>query len=311
MVWVHRCVTDIESDLLSKDSSHRPLYPGGLTLQDVYSKRQPFFERCSTHDFFILPGDHNWPNISADFTAFLSRVLTVPGNDAIPSAISAAAGACFLCFTHPDVFALDDPATYVRKISSGVDLIELRVDLFGDVSEGMQVLLPRVPPCELLTPRACADSVLAHIALFRRSLPHHRLMLTLRSALEGGSACVCVWWSLPCFIQQWLQLLFAVLVAESSTSAEVTSRILSTALRSCVEFVDVELAWTPHFIDALSTLRSKLSPCTRCDSELLSAVFLCFHSPVGLAVSSSRSTSWTPRLTQSVRCWTTYFPWRR
>ncbi|KAI3630607.1 hypothetical protein MIR68_012042 [Amoeboaphelidium protococcarum] len=149
------------------DATSKPNYE--KTVEEVWKLRQPLYQQCSSHMFFILPGvDHK--DISAQFLNFVSSIksgskVEMPYFNSyirfVDNVEICKSSSFFLSLTYEDLRPYSE---IIRRISDSVDAIELRVDLLS-----MQG----------------SDYVAQQVQLLR-SLSPTPVIYTVRSATEGG-----------------------------------------------------------------------------------------------------------------------------
>lgn len=202
---------------------HRPAYADGESLEAAWARRRPWYQRASTHHFFVHRGDGQWRTITRDFVRFLKSAgvgnlhtatcevprCLVDGTATRPASMvmprlrrGLSNGTYFVCLTYPDIEgALDQ----LPAVCSGVDAVEVRVDRLKSMSPAF---------------------VLSQLALLRRvvSLP---VIFTVRSVAHGGSF---------------------------GGSQEEQMELLQLGVRAGCEYVDVE-AHSAAFVQKLHAVR--------------------------------------------------------
>ena len=205
VVHVTRPVDEIVSYLESESS--RPAY--GEPVIDVFKRREPWFTECSSYEFVnsvstLVPVEgstNEASNIRDEISRFFGHITGYKANLA-PIHVREHRS-YFLSLTFPDVTpSLAD----FEELSTGVDAIELRVDLLRTQSQA-NTTGPHIPPISY---------VAEQVAAIRRvsSLP---IVYTVRTVSQGG--------------------------AFPDKSATEAFNLFHLALRLGVEYVDVEISW--------------------------------------------------------------------
>jgi pentafunctional AROM polypeptide len=208
VVHVTRPVDEIVSYLESESS--RPAY--GEPIIDVFKRREPWFTECSSYEFVnsvstLAPADsegsttNDTSNIRDETARFFGHITGHRANLA-PIHVREHRS-YFLSLTFPDVTpSLAD----FEELTTGVDAIELRVDLLRTQSQ-TDTTGPHIPPTSYVTEQ---------VAAIRRvsSLP---IVYTVRTVSQGG--------------------------AFPDKSAKEAFDLFHLALRLGVEYVDVEISW--------------------------------------------------------------------
>ncbi|KAI3648236.1 hypothetical protein MP228_006090 [Amoeboaphelidium protococcarum] len=149
------------------DATSKPNYQ--KTVEEVWKVRQPLYQQCSSHMFFILPGV-DYKDISAQFLDFVSslksglKVIMPYFNSSmrfVDNLESCKSSSFFLSLTYED---LRPHSEIISRISDTVDAIELRVDLLN---------------------RQDFEYVAQQVQLLK-SLSSTPVIYTVRSATEGG-----------------------------------------------------------------------------------------------------------------------------
>jgi pentafunctional AROM polypeptide len=117
IIWINRDIDDIEAFLL-KDTS-RPQFPE--PIRDVFGRRRPWYQECSSHEFVVLFGDNNLERIAQTFGRF---VRNAAGESLDPLRDNS----FFVCLAVPDVLR----AGNLSAVCGGAHAIELRVDHLVD-----------------------------------------------------------------------------------------------------------------------------------------------------------------------------------
>lgn len=149
VVHVVRSLETIEAFLATSD---RPAY--GEPIADVYARRIPYFEACSSLEMLNAP--------DLDGTAVLARTLATARGQRTPVDVSRAS--YFVSLTFPDVRAA---LPTLDEWTAGADVIEVRVDLLDPAG----------------TPTLA--HVREQVSLLRNATPLP-LLYTVRSVSQGG-----------------------------------------------------------------------------------------------------------------------------
>lgn len=161
VVHLSRAIEHIESDLdkaaaataaeaasvPGDGTTERPAYAGGVALQEVWERRLPWFQKCSSHEFHCSPasghvsasGEYDWKRVERDFAVFITgRVLGIERCQTLPVPspfpLKGASdiydpqtwGSFFVCLTHKRV---EEAVPILEELTFGANCIELRVDL--------------------------------------------------------------------------------------------------------------------------------------------------------------------------------------
>jgi pentafunctional AROM polypeptide len=162
VIHIRRDINDVIA-YLTADTT-RPAFPDDL--HTVWLRRLPWFESCSLAEFVVYPGIEDvgeaqdtmdprvWRGVERDLCVFLDHFLH-PMQPLPPSP------SYFLSLTYEDV---QEASPILKRVTEGVDAVELRVDLLKNMDEefvGLQVAALK---------RSC-------------SLP---IIFTVRSRRQGG-----------------------------------------------------------------------------------------------------------------------------
>ncbi|KAF8234540.1 Shikimate dehydrogenase [Tricholoma matsutake] len=168
VVHVIRNIDDIEEYLSTEGA--RPVY--GEAIQDVFRRREPWFQECCSHEFVNHVGAYATKySVYNEASRFFRHITGQQPN----LATNIALGRCsyFLSLTYPDIM---QALSHVDALSEGVDAIELRVDLLRE-SKYYESGCPYIPSRVYVSDQ---------VAALRRvtSLP---LVFTVRTVSQGGS----------------------------------------------------------------------------------------------------------------------------
>ncbi|RDB26638.1 Pentafunctional AROM polypeptide [Hypsizygus marmoreus] len=187
----------------------RPAYEE--PIEDVFRRREPWFEECSSHEFLnhfgADPVSKAKGKGSHDEIARFFRHITGQQPNLAPN-VASGHRSYFLSLTYPDV---TQALSQIEELTEGVDAIELRVDLLRSSND-------------LASPDATIPSksyVSDQIAALRRvtSLP---IVYTVRTIPQGGSF--------------------------PDTAEKEAFELLDLALRVGVEYIDVEITLPEKYI---------------------------------------------------------------
>lgn len=215
VVHIHRDLEDLEAFLDNiGGTAQRPKW--GEDFADVYRRREPWYEQCSSHEFIntLEPiasqteKDHHRA-MRAECERFFNFVTGRNANRPIVSGPNAQPTA-FLSLTFPDI----TPAlANLSTLTEGADAIELRVDLLSP--DGQAPSTPKLPPTSYVSKQ------LASLRL-ASNLP---VVFSVRSKNQGGWA--------------------------PSDDVAGYAALVKLGLRSAAEYVDVELAWPGDVLAAI------------------------------------------------------------
>jgi pentafunctional AROM polypeptide len=125
VIHVTRDMQEVFS-VLEKDNT-RPSF--SQDIQEVWHRRKPLYEDCSSYEFHIVEDGHNWTYVVNEFCLFLSTTAwgskDLPSLD-LPKHDTVVDNTFFLSLTYPDI---KEAESDVRLLTEGVDAVELRVDL--------------------------------------------------------------------------------------------------------------------------------------------------------------------------------------
>jgi len=214
VVYIIREVDEVVA-YLEQDKS-RPAY--GEAVIDVFRRREPWYEECSSHTFINytpIALKDTWqavpwspaPTSYRVTQIFFGQITGVTPN--ICPKVNTDRRSYFLSLTYPDV----TPALpMIEELGYGSDAIELRVDL---LSQHGPPTSPNVPP--LLY-------VASQVAALRRNtaLP---IIFTVRTVSQGG------------------------MFPDNAEDAALALMMLG--IRTGCEYIDVEISWSPKLQRAL------------------------------------------------------------
>ena len=211
------------------EETARPAY--GEPVTSVFERREPWYEECSNYVFVNYTGvlqeaqgetlhQHAHPQMSAqqsirfrtEVDRFFNHITGQRPN--LVSSLSDERRSYFLSLTFPDI----TPALpHLDALTSGVDAIELRVDLLRSPKEldSSTASAPSIPPIAYVTEQ---------ITLLRQrtDLP---LVFTIRTASQGGQY--------------------------PDHANDAAFQLFYIAVRLGVEYIDVETSWPPEQIREL------------------------------------------------------------
>ena len=155
------------------EETARPAY--GEPIIDVFRRREPWFAECCSHEFINYTGvlTHAGPGSDAvrrEVYRFFSHIT----GDSPNLAANVANGnrSYFLSLTYPDI----TPALpFIEELTSGVDAVEVRVDLLRSPNSTNQPG-PHIPPVSFVSQQLAALRQ-------KTSLP---VVFTIRTVSQGG-----------------------------------------------------------------------------------------------------------------------------
>ena len=212
VVHIVRDIEEIVTYLGAETS--RPAY--GEPIEDVYNRRAPWYAEVCSYEF--SNNTKSGPDskaVAREVSRFFNHVTGQSSN--YPANLAQGKRSYFLSLTYPDI-ALALP--HIDEITTGVDALELRVDLLRD-----QDSFDKIGSC---TPsKAYVTSQLATLRL-ATSLP---IVFTVRTVSQGGSF-------------------------PDAAEAEAFE-LFDLAVRAGVEYVDVEISWSARRISNLISKRGR------------------------------------------------------
>ena len=148
----------------------RPAY--GEPIEEVFRRREPWFQECSSHDFFNHFGPQSKGGARDEVARFFKHITGQQPN--LAPNVASRRRSYFLSLTYPDI---TQAFSQLEALTEGVDAIEIRVDLLRSPKD------PQQPPKTYIPPRSY---ILEQIAALRTktSLP---LVFTVRTSSQGGS----------------------------------------------------------------------------------------------------------------------------
>lgn len=200
------------------EETARPAY--GEPVVDVFKRREPWFAECSTHEFINYTGVLNGEqaeairspdNIRQEVARFFGHITGHSPN--LAANVTNGQRSYFLSLTYPD---LTPALPHVEQLTTGVDAIELRVDLLRSPLDA-EKFGRYIPPVAYVNEQ---------IAALRQktSLP---IVYTIRTISQGGNF-------------------------PDHAEAEAFN-LLNSALRIGIEYIDVEISWPIKRIQDLLT----------------------------------------------------------
>ncbi len=208
VIWLRRKPEHLAAELgvefASNDSGaseDRPSY--GESFGAVFARRAPWFERCSSHTFDILPteecsGQYEWHSVQQAFVHMLCRIGVGSSEGGVlstPAPLHRAPGSKFVCFTAKDLpswataaaaaaaapaDACSPETAFIRAVTAGVDAVEVRLDL---LKAGQDM----ATAASLAARRECAQACMQQVQWLRQHLyPQQQIIATVRSTHEGG-----------------------------------------------------------------------------------------------------------------------------
>ena len=219
VVHITREMEDIEGFLDSIGSTAaRPHWGEGFA--EVFKRRQPWFQECSSHEFFntLSPvggqsqTDHERA-MREECARFFNFISGIRSNR---SSLSANTYTSFLSLTFPDI----TPALQnMDELTEGADAVELRVDLLSTTGQAQSS--PTLPP---------TSYVAKQLSMLRLStdLP---IVFSVRSKDQGG-------------------------MVPSNNPAGYTE-LLELGIRAGCEYVDLEVCWPASVLDSITKSKSQ------------------------------------------------------
>lgn len=192
----------------------RPAY--GEPIESVYNRRAPWYTEVCNYEFSNNIKDSPDPKaVTQEVSRFFNHVTGKNPNH--PQNLSRGKRSYFLSLTYPDIkLALP----HIDGITTGVDALELRVDLLRD-QDSFEKIGPYIPS------KAYVASQLATLRL-ATSLP---IVFTIRTVSQGGSF-------------------------PDSAEAEAFE-LFGLAVRAGIEYIDVEISWSTKRISDLISKKGR------------------------------------------------------
>ena len=186
----------------------RPAY--GEPIEDVYTRRAPWYAEVCNYEFSNNANSGPDPKAVAQEVSRFFKHVTGQSPNYAPN-LADGKKSYFLSLTFPDIkLALP----HIEEITTGVDALELRVDLLRD-QDSFNKIGSYVPS------KAYVASQLAALRL-ATSLP---IVFTVRTVSQGGSF--------------------------PDTAEEEAFELFDLAVRAGVEYIDVEISWSAKRISDL------------------------------------------------------------
>ena len=206
---VVRIARDIEEILayLGAETA-RPAY--GEPIEDVYTRRAPWYAEVSNYEFSNNSNSGPDPKAVAQEVSRFFKHVTGQSPNYAPN-LAQGKKSYFLSLTFPDIrLALP----HIDEITTGVDALELRVDLLRD-QDSFDKIGSYIPS------KAYVANQLATLRL-ATSLP---IVFTVRTVSQGGSF--------------------------PDTAEAEAFELFDLAVRAGVEYIDVEISWSAKRISGL------------------------------------------------------------
>ena len=192
----------------------RPAY--GEPIEDVYNRRAPWYaEVCNCEFSNNIKNAPDPRAVAREVSRFFNHTTGQRSN--YPANLAQGKRSYFLSLTYPDI---ELALPHIDEITTGVDALELRVDLLRD-RDSFDKIGPSIPS------KAYVASQLATLRL-ATSLP---VVFTIRTASQGGSF-------------------------PDAAEAEAFE-LFDLAVRAGVEYVDVEISWPAKRISDLVSKRGR------------------------------------------------------
>ncbi|KAE8538060.1 pentafunctional AROM polypeptide [Cryptococcus gattii VGV] len=217
VVHVTRALEDIQAYLDSiGNTAVRPNW--GETFADVFKRREPWYQACSSHEFYNVleaVGCQSLEEHTKAMRAECGRFFKfVTGRESNRPRLSVENPTSFLSLTFPDV----TPAlAHLDELAEGADAVEFRVDLLSIT--GQAPTGPALPPISFVAKQ------LASLRL-ATTLP---IVFSVRSKDQGGMV--------------------------PSDNAEAYGALVRLGLRSACEYVDLEVCWPVQVLDSIVRLK--------------------------------------------------------
>lgn len=217
VVHVTRALEDIEAYLDSiGNTAVRPNW--GETFADVFKRREPWYQACSSHEFYNVleaVGGQTHEEHTKAMRAECGRFFKfITGRESNRPRLSVGNPTSFLSLTFPDV----TPALiHLDELTEGADAVEFRVDLLS--TTGQAPTRPALPPISFVAKQ------LASLRL-ATTLP---IVFSVRSKDQGGMV--------------------------PSDNAEAYGALVRLGLRCACEYVDLEVCWPEQLLDSIVQLK--------------------------------------------------------
>ncbi|KAI0244150.1 3-dehydroquinate dehydratase (3-dehydroquinase), partial [Massospora cicadina] len=157
VIHLRRNLSEIRTHLAA--DATRPEYAGRESVEAVFSRREPWYQQCSSLEFVSLPTPSN-------VDAFTRLVRHARGSAPI---LPSATPSFMLCLTAPD---LDAIVAKLPRMLRAAHAVELRVDL-----------LHHSTPIDL---EAYQEHIRGQVAMLRHHVGDLPIVYTLRTESEGG-----------------------------------------------------------------------------------------------------------------------------
>lgn len=192
----------------------RPAY--GEPIEDVYNRRAPWYAEVCNYEFSNnTNGGPNPEAVAREVSRFFNHVTSKSTN--YPANIAQGKRSYFLSLTYPDI---ELALPHIDEITTGVDALELRVDLLRDRDS-----FDKIGSC--IPSKGYVARQLTTLRL-ATSLP---IVFTVRTTSQGGSF-------------------------PDAAEAEAFE-LFDLAVRAGVEYIDVEISWSAKHISDLISKRGK------------------------------------------------------
>ena len=192
----------------------RPAY--GEPIEDVYNRRAPWYAEVCNYEFSNnTKGGPDPKAVVQEVSRFFKHVTGQSPN--YPPNLAQGKKSYFLSLTYPDIkLALP----HIDEITTGVDALELRVDLLRD-QDSFDKIGSYIPS------KAYVASQLATLRL-ATSLP---IVFTVRTVSQGGSF--------------------------PDTAEAEAFELFDLAVRAGVEYIDVEISWSAKRVSGLTSKKGQ------------------------------------------------------
>jgi pentafunctional AROM polypeptide len=214
VVYIKRQIEEVLTYLGEENA--RPAYDEPIT--EVFGRREPWFEECSSYEFVnhtgVLASSEPDPSkarkaIHDEVSRFFKHITGKKAN--LAPNLTPGKRSYFLSLTYSDILLA---LPYIEDLTTGVDAIELRVDLLRSPKD-FDTFATYIPQAAYISDQ---------IAVLRRTttLP---IIFTVRTVSQGG--------------------LFP------DNAEHEALELLTLALRLGVEYIDVEISWSEKMIRQL------------------------------------------------------------
>ncbi|KAI9293199.1 Pentafunctional AroM protein [Neoconidiobolus thromboides FSU 785] len=178
VLFLKRDINDIET-YLNVDST-RPNYSNEESIKDVYLRRLPYYQQCSSHEFVSISKEEvnnnsqqlHFQLVKNQFTKFIQFLQGKIENPV--KNINKNSNSFFVCINNSNV---KEVLTDLKEIAEGSHAVEIRVDQLikdKDLNSTNEFQLAK-------------DYIIQQISLLKYELIDYPIIYTLRTINEGGS----------------------------------------------------------------------------------------------------------------------------